>query len=318
MVDEVTIAAAAIQMDARMGDVAGNIEKAEKLARKAFGMGAEWVLLPEFFTSPVGYHPALKNVALPPDGPATQMMMAVAREHNGIIGGSFITAENGDAFNRFFLVGPGGIIGTHDKDQPTMWENAYYIGGGDDGIIETPVGPVGAAVCWEFVRVRTVERLCGRVRLIVGGSCWWSTPHAGPAQALLNSLDAQNREIMRRTPGKFARLVGAPVIHAAHCARFECKTPYAPLIPFRSYYLGETQITAADGAILARRTFEEGEGIVTAKLTLGQPQPLDPVPPRFWIPEMPLWLRTAWAYQNFHGAREYRRIKKLRGFNWQR
>jgi len=63
-----TITAAAIQMNARLGDVAGNLERAERLVREAFRRGAQWVVLPEFFTSPVGYHFALRHVALPPDG----------------------------------------------------------------------------------------------------------------------------------------------------------------------------------------------------------------------------------------------------------
>jgi len=39
--------AGAVQMDARMGDVAGNLARAERLAREAFAKGAEWVMLPE-------------------------------------------------------------------------------------------------------------------------------------------------------------------------------------------------------------------------------------------------------------------------------
>src|SRR5512140_3015002 len=106
-----TITAAAIQMDARLGDVAGNLERAERLARAAFVRGAHWVLLPEFFTSPVAYHFALRHVALPPDGAATRLLCSLAHEHHAFVGGSFITAEHGDAFNRFILAGPDGLLG---------------------------------------------------------------------------------------------------------------------------------------------------------------------------------------------------------------
>lgn len=317
MPDSVSITTAAIQMNARIGDVAGNLDRAERLVREAFRRGADWVILPEFFTSPVGFHFALRHVALPPDGAATQLLCDLAREYRGVVGGSFITAENGDAYNRFVLAGPDGILGEHDKDQPTMWENAYYVGGDDSGVILTPLGPVGAAVCWELVRTRTVERLRGRIRLLVGGSCWWTMPDWPLARAVLSAFHEENREIMRQTPARFARLVGAPVVHAAHCGRFECETPLLPLLPFRSHYLGEAQIVAADGTLLARRTFEEGEGVLLAKVTLAPPAPLDAIPPRFWIPDLPLWARAMWSYQNQHGAREYQRVKTARGFNWQ-
>jgi N-carbamoylputrescine amidase len=312
-----TITAAAIQMDARLGDVAGNLLRAERLAREAFHRGAQWVLLPEFFTSPVAYHFALRHVALPPDGAATRLLRGLAHEHHGIIGGSFITAENGDAFNRFILAGPDGVLGQHDKDQPTMWENAYYIGGHDDGIIDTPLGPVGAAVCWELVRTRTVRRLRDRVRLVVGGSCWWTMPEWPLLRAFLAPRDEQNREIMRQTPARFARLVGAPVIHAAHCGRFVAETPRLPLLSYRSHYLGEAQIVGADGTLLARRTYEEGEGIVMANIAIVEPRAADPVPERFWIPDLPRWALGVWDYQNAHGAREYLRVKARGAFNWQ-
>ncbi|MBI5505906.1 MAG: carbon-nitrogen hydrolase family protein [Deltaproteobacteria bacterium] len=309
--------AAAIQMDARLGDVAGNLARAELLVREAFRRGAQWVVLPEFFTSPVGYHFALRHVALPPDGPATRLLCDLAREYHGVVGGSFITAHGGDATNRFVLAGPDGVLGQHDKDQPTMWENAYYIGGHDDGLIQSPLGPVGAAVCWELVRTRTVARLRGRARMIVGGSCWWTLPQAPLLRTLWSGWDAQNREIMRSTPARFARLVGAPVIHAAHCAHFECQTPGAPFLRYSSHYLGEAQIVAADGSLLARRLHEEGEGVILARVRLGAEHPAEPLPQRFWIPDLPAWARAMWAFQNAHGTREYQRVKAAGGFGWQ-
>ena len=317
MAESLTITAAAIQMDARLGDVAGNLARAERLVRAAFDRGADWVLLPEFFTSAIGFHVALRQAALPPEGAATRLLCDLARAHHGIVGGSFIAAENGEAYNRFVLAGPEGVLGQHDKDQPTMWENAYYVGGSDDGIIATPLGTVGAAVCWELVRTRTAQRLRGRVRLIVGGSCWWATPDWPLARALLRGSEAANRAIMRETPARFARLTGAPLIHASHCGRFVCATPLLPFVSYPSHYLGEAQIVAADGTVLARRTHEEGEGVALARLALVPAAPVEPLPDRFWIPELPLVARVLWRYQNAHGARAYRRVRAARGFNWQ-
>ncbi len=305
-----SIIAAAVQMDARLGDVAGN------LAREAFSRGARWVMLPEFFTSPVGYHYALRHVALPPDGRATQMMCSLAREFNGYVGGSFISAVDGDAVNRYVLAGPDGVLGVHDKDQPTMWENAYYCGGNDDGVIETPVGAVGAAVCWELVRARTVARLAGRVKLVVGGSCWWTLPEWDWSHLLSAPFALQNRETMRLVPGRFAKLVGAPMIHASHCSSFTCDTPYFPFLPYRSRYLGDAQIVAADGTMLARRPLEEGEGVIGAGGTIGTREP-EAMPDGFWLPGVRFWMKAAWAVQNPHGARQYQKVKRAGAFNWQ-
>src|ERR671932_749026 len=73
---------------------------------------------------------------------------------------------DGEVRNAYLLAAPTGeILGRHDKDLPTMWENAFYVGGSDDGVIEAAGFTAGAAVCWEFMRTATARRLRGRVDL---------------------------------------------------------------------------------------------------------------------------------------------------------
>ena len=140
-----TIQIAAIQMRARVGDVAGNLSHAESLVREAFRRGAEWVILPEFFTSAGAFAPSMLSAWLPLEGPPLELLRKLARARNGVVGGSFLAKSGPDCFNSFLLVFPNGQYYRHDKDLPTMWENSYYIGGSDDGVLATPAGPVGAA-----------------------------------------------------------------------------------------------------------------------------------------------------------------------------
>ena len=95
-----------------------------------------------------------------------------------------------------------------------MWENALYVGGDDDGVIEAGDLTVGAAVCWEFMRSATARRLRGRVDLVMGGSNWWSIPPWPPA-AYTRRAEAANAATAARAPTVFGRYVGAPVVHAA-------------------------------------------------------------------------------------------------------
>ncbi|HMA84513.1 MAG TPA: nitrilase-related carbon-nitrogen hydrolase, partial [Desulfosalsimonadaceae bacterium] len=81
---------AAVQMKADLANVNANLAKAERLAGEAFRSGAEWVILPEFFTSAVGFSPKMTEAALPLDGPAMAMLKSVAARHGGTIGGSYI------------------------------------------------------------------------------------------------------------------------------------------------------------------------------------------------------------------------------------
>jgi N-carbamoylputrescine amidase len=297
---------AAVQLKARLADVDYNLERAEVLLEQAFSSGCELVVLPEFFPSAVAFHPDMKSVAMPMDGPALGLMEEAARKHGGYVAGSFICSRGADNFNTFVLVSGDGGRWTHDKDQPTMWENCWYVGGTDDGILDTPLGDVGVALCWENVRTRTVRRLRGRVDILVGGSCWWSVPDRAIPLPGKRAAEPGNLSTMVSTPGRMARLLGVPVIHAAHAGDFKARMPLVPGLPYRSHFLGETQVVDARGSILARLTYQDGEAIAVADVESGMVEPTEEPPEGFWIPDLPPLIRFAWSYQNVHGRVYYR------------
>ena len=173
---------AAVQLDVALGDVRSNLSACDALAREAAAAGAEAIALPEFFTSGAAFRPELAGAALAPDGRATEMLLEVAAGEGVLIGGSFLCRDvDGQVRNAFLLAGPDGLLGRHDKDLPTMWENSFYVGGSDDGVFELSNGlRVGVALCWELMRTQTVRRLRGRVDLVMAGSGWWSIPQRRP------------------------------------------------------------------------------------------------------------------------------------------
>ncbi|MBY8991468.1 MAG: carbon-nitrogen hydrolase family protein [Candidatus Lokiarchaeota archaeon] len=301
---------AAIQMKAELGNVEENLKSAERLAHSAFKQGAEMVILPEFFTSAVCFHPKMLDVVRPINGEPTQLLNKLAKEYNGIIGGSFIAQRGDESYNTFVLAFPDGSNFFHDKDQPTMWENCYYIGGTDEGILETDIGYIGSVLCWEFVRSRTALRLLNNVDLVVGGSCWWSLPEQ-PLIGTPSELRDKTLEMMVETPAKFARMLGVHVIHAAHAGEFKGEMPLMPDFQYKSYYVGETQIVDGTGKILARLIREDGEGFITADIDIKKKwTSTETITDRFWIPDMPAELNQAWELLNNHGESYYREITK--------
>src|SRR5215467_4931254 len=64
-----TIRVAAIQMTAELANVGANLARAERLVRVAFERGANWAILPEFFSSGNAFHPAMAAATRAIDGP---------------------------------------------------------------------------------------------------------------------------------------------------------------------------------------------------------------------------------------------------------
>lgn len=298
---------AAIQLEPVVGDVAENLRRSEALGDEAGRAGADWILLPEFFTTGMGFLNRMADTALPPGGPALNLLRRLATRHHAVVGGSFICRDaDGHNRNAFFLVGSDGqTLGRHDKDVPTMWENCFYIGGGDDGVINAGELTAGAAVCWEFMRTQTVRRLRGRVDLIVGGSAWWSIP-PWPPQRLFRRLEDNNAHTAARIAPAMARAVGAPVIHSALSGPVACRLPLTP-ITYRGWFQGGAVICDEHGNVLTRRERDEGAGVVIADLAPGRSQPSSQTPNRYWLHHRGTIPAALWAYQNPHGRRWYRR-----------
>ncbi|OMC38697.1 nitrilase [Mycolicibacterium fortuitum] len=300
------VLAAAVQLEASLADVAANLAACERLGDEAGRAGARIIALPEFFSTGIGFTPALAGAALPPDGPAAQLLTRLARRHAALVGGSFLCRDaDGHVRNAYLLAGPTGIVGRHDKDFPTMWENAFYVGGDDAGIIDADGYQVGAAVCWELMRTGTVRRLQGRVDLLMTGSGWWSIPRWRP-RTVFDRLERNNRLTARAAAASFSRYVGAPCVHAAHAGNLECSMPWLPMT-YRGHFEGSTLITAASGEIVAERRAEEGEGVVLGEITVGRHDPSLTAPDGFWLHKRGLLPSAVWHYQRWHGRPWYRR-----------
>jgi predicted amidohydrolase len=161
--------------------------------------------------------------------------------------------------NSFLLFLPDGSRYRHDKDQPTYWEACYYQDGGDDGVLHTPAGDIGVALCWEMIRSRTVRRLRERIQLLLAGSTWWTLPDQADAD---HPYRKANLGMLQQAPPRLARLLDVPVIHASHAGPFAgYDSPELPDVDYQSVYLGETMICDARGNVLARRSLQKGAGV---------------------------------------------------------
>ncbi len=307
---------AAVQTEGRVADIPFNLEQVERLACEAFAAGARIVGLPEFFTTPVSFDERLSSCALETDNEAIDLLKSLAARYGGYIGGSMLLRKGGEVYNTYVFAQADGRIFTHDKDIPTMWENAFYVGGNDDGVLESDLGPLGCAVCWELIRTRTVKRLRGRINFAMTGSNWWSTASEWAALSPLDRfIDARNRRLAAAAPVKFAKLLGVPVLHAGQAGSFSGRFLLVPgsraSLPYSSRFVGETKIVDASGNVVAARAAQDGPGWIAADLLLEPRTPslrLDES--AFWIPKLPALHLAMWHQQNACGRWFYRQRQR--------
>src|SRR5699024_8140156 len=163
--------------------------------------GAEVITLPEIFTPPIVFRAEVHGAVLPPDTAAVALLRRVARRHGGGIGGLMLIAEGADACNRYHLVEPAGTPELNAKHPPTMWENAFYGPGSDDGVARTGSGRVGMAVCWELIRNQTARRMLDRVDLVMTGTHWWTVPaNWGPVGRVFATVAGRNQRLSESAP----------------------------------------------------------------------------------------------------------------------
>ncbi len=314
---------AAIQISTTSGQLDENLSQVRLLTEEALSRGADIIALPEFFTGALAPSDDAFRVALPAGrNPATDFLIDVATTHRKHIGGSLLVADGGNLFNRYFLATPTGQLYRHDKDLPTMWENCFYTGGDDDGVFETELGGMGAAVCWELIRTQTLSRMADRVQVVISGTHWWGLPSNWPAVPyLLRSQARANQTLSEQAPVEFARRLGVPVIQASHCGSLAGDFYLAPRwnarLPYRTAFVGATQIVDGWGRVVARRSTQDGPGVIVGEVQLGRVRKAGSaaVPPRFWIPELPLLHRLYWAHQNWACTGMYERVGRTKGLN---
>lgn len=145
-----TLKVAAIQMESRNGDVAGNLARAGRWADAAARQGAQLVLLPELFSTGFEINANAWRSAEPRGGATESWLSATASRHGFHIGGSYLEARGEDFFNTFALAAPDGTIaGRVRKAHPCSFEAYAFKGGEDPRVIPTALGRIGVAICYD-------------------------------------------------------------------------------------------------------------------------------------------------------------------------
>ncbi|HET6656529.1 MAG TPA: nitrilase-related carbon-nitrogen hydrolase [Gaiellaceae bacterium] len=148
--NDVRIACA--QVAPRVGEAEGNRRLAREALREAIAAGARIVLLPELVTSGYVLESAeeARSLALPVEE-LSDWAEEAARGEAVVIGGFAELGEDGSVYNSAAVFGPGGLLAVYRKTH--LWDReklCFEPGGEQPPVVETPLGRIGVAVCYDL------------------------------------------------------------------------------------------------------------------------------------------------------------------------
>ena len=317
------VRAAAIQMDALVGDVEANLGHAEKLVERAAEQGAQLVVLPELFNTGYEYSDRMYTWSEPLDGRTAIWIAKTARRLKTHLVGCFPARFSGEKAGRSYitamLAAPDGRHWIYRKVHVAMWENCYFHRGPEPVIADTDLGRIGLLICWDQIFTDLARAYQGRVDLLCIPSSppsWVGTieDNEGSVLAELGTFKMMGKVVdgvawFDQAQKAHVHCAGVPLVYASRCGMFHSPLPYAssflltmgfgPALNvlrnagtrywLRCPMMGRSRMLGRDGEPLAG-TGQDGEAIVIADLKSGAPDAakLAPVPKgRTLIPGIP-------------------------------
>jgi N-carbamoylputrescine amidase len=249
-------------------DLAGNLERAERLVRQARAQGADIVLLPELFATPYFcIEQDAQSLRLAQEAESSALLRQfgdLARELGVVLPVSFFERAGNAYFNSVAIFDADGTrLGLYRKahipDGPGYQEK-FYFSPGDTGfrVWSTRYGRVGVGICWDqwFPEAARIMALMGAELLLYPTAIGSEPPPAPPVDSRLHWLRTQQGHAAANLmPLIAANRVGTE--HARH----------GPELKLDFY--GSSFIADAAGAIVAQAD-RSGEAVITASFDLDE------------------------------------------------
>lgn len=250
---ESLIRVAAIQMEPRVGDKAGNVERQLALIAEAAAQGVRLMVLPELGNTGYIFNTREEVAELAeslPGGPTCAAWIEACREHDVYLCAGIAERDGERFYNSAVLIGPGGYIGAYRKVH--LWdEEKLFFEPGDLGIpvFHLPFGRVGVMICYDgwHPEVARILALQG-ADIICDPTCWVLVPGLVTAE---NPISAYVHMASAHVNGVF-------MVCADRCG-----------VERGCTFLGNSCVVGPSGFVAGPASFEKTE-IVSAEINLAQ------------------------------------------------
>ncbi|KVH91453.1 Carbon-nitrogen hydrolase [Cynara cardunculus var. scolymus] len=260
-----TVRATIVQASTIFYDTPATLDKAERLLAEAVSFGSQLVVFPEAF---VGGYPRGSNFGVSIGnrtlkGPEVDRLAAMAGKYKVFLVMGVIERDGYTLYcTVLFFDNLGCYLGKHRKLMPTGLERIIW-GFGDGStvpVFDTPIGKIGAAICWE----NKMPLL--RTAMYAKGIEIYCAP------------TADSREVWQASMTHIALEGGCFVLSANQfCRRKDYPAPpeyvfsgtEEDLTPESVVCAGGSVIISPSGTVLAGPNYD-GEALITADLDLGE------------------------------------------------
>jgi len=199
---------AVAQTDVKIGDKESNLKKASEVVSEAAKQGADFVCLPEYFSTG-GAFEQFSELGEPIPGDTIDKLGAIAKENGVHMVTSILEGAEDKLYNAAVILGPNGeLLAKQRKIHLFLEEKTCVSNGADFAIADTKFGKVGLMVCYDAIFPEVSRKLALQGADIIFVPANWPDPFsalwclATSARALDNQawLVAANRV---GTDGKF-------------------------------------------------------------------------------------------------------------------
>ncbi len=303
---------AAAQIDTAAGETAQNLAHMADMAEEAAAQGAQLLLFPEL--APCGYalDTTIWEAAEVWGGSIMRSVCALAARLKMYIGTSFLEAEGEDFYNTWFLAAPTGeVAGRVRKTPPADGEAMFFRSGGGSHVVETQLGRIGVAICYEaLLHARLSELYAAQVDLVLISVAASHIRDERPGD------DAAFTKLADEIGAHWAATLGVPIVVANRCGPLSI--PLGPdVAPIITRFCGRSAIVDGDGSHVAALVEEEGVIVGDVQLHGAGRSAAPPVAyGGMWAQPVP-WFAEQWPIgqaeaEKWYAASDERRTSALR------
>ncbi len=182
--------AAAVQMNAPLGEVEANLERIERYARQAAAEGAELVCFPELSVSGHWCAGEVWDISEEvPGGPSCWRLERLADELGCFLSVGIAEREASIAYNTQMVIGPQGFLGKQRKLHMSADEYFHFRMGASVNVIDIGLCRLGIGICYDTVFPETA-----RIAAIKGAEVYLA-PHAARCGQWCDEDEKQRQKV---------------------------------------------------------------------------------------------------------------------------